>query len=324
MALTRSVDQVAENGRELLTYGTTDFPIAFFDDDLTEVLVPAHWHEEWELVLITGGSTQVRLAGNSFLLTAGQGYFANSGTLHAETLKSESGHQHAMVFSPSLISPAEDRIYDMAIRPVLGNPRLPYVLLSPSASWKKEVLDLAEKAWQAGAYDQEEGPIQVRYGLSRILYLIASRSEKLEQEMAGPGIDRRDEDRIKKALLFIQEHFSEDMAIQDIAESADISVSTCLRLFRAALDTTPVRYLIDYRLQEAMEELKRKDGRTISEIAYACGFSDASYFNRCFKKAFSMPPTQYRGGSSEHSARSVIECPYSDCRGGFHHEGKTL
>ena len=34
MALTQSVDQVDENGREILTYGTEDFPIAFFDDDL--------------------------------------------------------------------------------------------------------------------------------------------------------------------------------------------------------------------------------------------------------------------------------------------------
>ena len=33
MALTRSVDQVDENGRELLTYGTAAFPIAFFDDE---------------------------------------------------------------------------------------------------------------------------------------------------------------------------------------------------------------------------------------------------------------------------------------------------
>lgn len=42
MGLTNSVDKVDKDGRELLTYGTKDFPIAFFDDDLTVVKVP--WH----------------------------------------------------------------------------------------------------------------------------------------------------------------------------------------------------------------------------------------------------------------------------------------
>ena len=46
MALTYSVDLVDENGKELLTYGTEDFPIAFFDDDLTKIAVPNHWHDE--------------------------------------------------------------------------------------------------------------------------------------------------------------------------------------------------------------------------------------------------------------------------------------
>ena len=43
MALTHSVDRVDETGRELLTYGTPDYPIAFFDDDLSRVAVPPHW-----------------------------------------------------------------------------------------------------------------------------------------------------------------------------------------------------------------------------------------------------------------------------------------
>ena len=42
MGLSYSTDKTDETGKELLTYGTPDFPIAFFDDDLTMVKVP--WH----------------------------------------------------------------------------------------------------------------------------------------------------------------------------------------------------------------------------------------------------------------------------------------
>ena len=99
MALTRSVDQVDENGREILTYGTEDFPIAFFDDDLTKVVVPTHWHDELEIVLVTKGIVHVRIAGNPLVLTAGEGYFVNSGVLHSEELETKAGHQHARACS---------------------------------------------------------------------------------------------------------------------------------------------------------------------------------------------------------------------------------
>ena len=121
MALTRSVDQVDENGRELLTYGTDAFPIAFFDDDLSKVAVPTHWHDEMEIALITKGIVNARIAGADFILTAGEGYFANSGILHSETLGSKAGRQHALVFSPRIISQTEDLIWQTCVAPVYRN-----------------------------------------------------------------------------------------------------------------------------------------------------------------------------------------------------------
>ena len=294
MGLTRSVEAVDENGREMLTYGTADFPIAFFDDDLTEVAVPAHWHDELELVLITEGTVHMRIAGDSFDMRAGEGYFSNSGILHAANLETAAGRQHAMVFSPRIVSQAEDLIWKQYVEPVLGNPALPYVRLSPAVAWQAEALRLAETAWDAGAYDQAEYPLRVRHCLSRLLSLIGSNAEAAEGETRATGQYQRDERRVKKALLFIDGNYAEGIGIEDIARSAEISVSTCLRLFRSVLGTTPVQYLLAYRLQRAAEELRRSDGRTVAEIAYSCGFSDASYFNRCFRKAFSMTPSEYR------------------------------
>jgi AraC-like DNA-binding protein len=56
--------------------------------------------------------------------------------------------------------------------------------------------------------------------------------------------------------------------------------------------------LLELRLQKARETLsdRRHDQMKISEIALVCGFSDISYFNRCFRRRFGCSPTQYRGG----------------------------
>lgn len=294
MALTRSVDQVDENGRELLTYGTKDFPIAFFDDDLTEVAVPTHWHDELEIVIITKGTVHARIAGECIVLTAGEGYFANSGILHSESLETKAGHQHALVFSPRIISQAEDLIWHTAVVPVLGNPCIPFIRLRASEPWQREILQLAEKAWNWGAYDKPGYPIQVRYCLSSVFALITANADIIENELRYTSKYQRDEIRVKKALLCIEEHYDEDLSINDIARSAKISVSTCLRLFSTVLGLTPVQYLIRHRLQKAAEELKHADSKTIAEIAYSCGFTDASYFDRCFRKEYGMTPSEYQ------------------------------
>ena len=293
MALTYSVDQVDESGRELLTYGTEEFPIAFFDDDLTKVAVPPHWHDEFEIVIITKGIVHVRIAGNNLVLTAGEGYFANTGILHSAILKSRAGHQHALVFSPKAVSQGKDLIWLSYIAPVLANPHIPYIKLTPAVPWQKEFLAFAEEAWNHGAYEKADYPIKVRYCLSRTFALIAAHTDTLENDNCYTDKYQRDELRTKKALLFIEKNYDTPISIEDIAGSAGISVSTCLRLFNTVLNTTPIRYLIIYRLQKAIEELKYPDNKTISEIAYSCGFTDASYFNRCFRREFGMTPSEY-------------------------------
>lgn len=293
MALTTSIDRVDESGRELLSYGTAQFPIAFFDDDLTQVKVPYHWHDELEFVIVTEGSVQARIAGKVFDLSAGEGYFANSGVLHAETLQTPTGHQHAMVFGPGLLAARQDQVWKSYVEPILGRRELPFIRLASSVPWQREVLRLAETAWETGAYEKKDYPLHVRHGLALAFSLLVEHAPGLEADVRYTERDRRDELRIKKALAFLEQNYDASLSIEDIAASADLGVSSCLRLFRRVLDTTPVRYLVKLRLRKAAELLKRGEGKTIAEIAYACGFSDASYFNRCFRREYGQTPSAF-------------------------------
>ena len=293
MALTYSVDLVDENGKELLTYGTEDFPIAFFDDDLTKVAVPNHWHDELEIVMITEGKVIVRIVGREFMLAAGDGYFANSAVLHAAELKTAAGHQHAMVFSPGVISAPGDLAWKSYVEPLLKDPQLPFVRLSSSVPWQKEILNCSEEAWNSGAYDQEDYPIRVPYLLGKVFADLTRHAEIVKSELHYTSRYQKDELRIKKALLFIETNYGNAITIEDIADSAGVSVSSCLRLFSSVLGSTPIRYLARYRLQKAAEEFKQKSEKTIAETVYSCGFADASYFNRCFRKEYGMTPSEF-------------------------------
>ena len=293
MALSVSVDRVDETGRELLTYGTEDFPIAFFDDDLTIVSVPYHWHEELEIVIITEGSVRMRIAGSEFEMKAGEGYFSNSGILHTEKLLTPTGHQHALVFSHKIISQREDLIWKKYVAPVLGNDKLPFLQLKASVPWQKEILRLAETAWEQGAYETNDYALFVRSGLSMAFAIITDHIDDMEYETSYTSAYQRDELRIKKIMLYIEKNYGSDITLETIAKSANISSSTCLRLFSTVLGMTPIKYLMTFRIRKAAEELKRANGRSISEIAHSCGFSDASYFNRCFRKEYGVTPSKY-------------------------------
>ncbi|MBP3882744.1 MAG: helix-turn-helix transcriptional regulator [Lachnospiraceae bacterium] len=293
MALTNSVDQVDVNGREILTYGTADFPIAFFDDDLAVVKVPWHWHDQLEIVIITEGTVHVRIANSDFMLCAGDGYFANSGVLHSATLESKTGHQHALVFEPKIIAHPGDLIWNTYIEPVFGNPLLPFIRLSSAVPWNNDILKLADYAWNQGAYEKRDYPFGVRDSLSGVFRTIMDYKEMLQKESLYTDRYQKDMLRIKKCLAFIEKKFASPVTIEDIAKNADISVSSCLRLFRNVLGTTPIKYLIHYRLQRIAEEFDHLQGATIGEIAFSHGFSDATYFDRCFKKEYGMTPTEY-------------------------------
>ena len=235
----------------------------------------------------------MRIAGKEFSLQAGDGYFSNRGVLHAETLLTPTGHQHALVFSPAVIAGEQELAWSAYVEPILQNSNLPFVRLTSSVPWQKEILRLADLAWDYGACEKKDYPLQVRFCLGMAFSLLGEHAAESEVALQIGEKYRRDELRIKKALSFIEQNYASDITIESIAESANISVSSCLRLFQRVLGTTPVRHLVKTRIQKAAEALKRGEAKTISEIAYECGFSDASYFNRCFRNEYGKTPSAF-------------------------------
>ena len=84
-----------------------------------------------------------------------------------------------------------------------------------------------------------------------------------------------------------------DLTVEQIAASASISPSECLRCFHDMIGTTPNQYLRDQRAQRAAE-LLCGTGLRVTEIAMQCGFQDASYFARAFRQVYGCGPTEYR------------------------------
>ena len=81
--------------------------------------------------------------------------------------------------------------------------------------------------------------------------------ELLQNETVYTDRFQKEELRVKKCLIFIENNYASSITIDDIAKSAGISVSSCLRLFKDVLGTTPIKYLLKHRLQRICEELEK-------------------------------------------------------------------
>lgn len=98
---------------------------------------------------------------------------------------------------------------------------------------------------------------------------------------------------IEKAVEFIDEHFAEDISAQAVAHMAAFSKSYFGYLFKTVTHQTFIEYLNERRIEAALQMLDDSNKRVI-DICYDCGFKNVSHFNRTFKNAIGVSPTEYR------------------------------
>lgn len=99
--------------------------------------------------------------------------------------------------------------------------------------------------------------------------------------------------RIRDALTFIRDHFSEEFDMKTLANSVHLSPDHLTRIFKRELGESPVCYVTRRKILRACQ-LLLTESTTVKDIAYALGFNDHSYFNRVFKKQTGMTPLEYR------------------------------
>lgn len=115
-----------------------------------------------------------------------------------------------------------------------------------------------------------------------------------QEGFAGIDSDLGGARALASGQAYINSHYrNPDLTIQDLADDLGMSPRQVQRGF-SAIGSTPTKYLLVKRLEHAKRGIEdRRAGRRgdlISSIAYEAGFSDLSYFQRCFRRAFGTSP----------------------------------
>lgn len=299
MALSLCITQVDVTGRELIEHGKTPFPIACYHDNLAEGAVPWHWHEELEAAVVTEGEAIVAVDSQRYRLRAGEGFFINSGVLHGcWNFGSDACRFHSMCFHPRLVGGSVDSVYwTNYLRPLLENDSVKGIILKQDTEWHRDILQLIESVWRKFVEEEPGYEFAVRDLLSQVIFQIVNH---VGRTVSQPSIKAlRNGARIKQMLQYIHDHYSEEIDLEQIAGSASVSESECLRCFRSMISTTPVRYLKSYRLQRAAELLKNTEEKVV-DIGVQCGFQDMSYFAKSFRRGYGCSPSEFREKALSH------------------------
>ncbi len=96
---------------------------------------------------------------------------------------------------------------------------------------------------------------------------------------------------------FCRLNYARPIGVDDMARVANMSRFHFSRVFEKARGTPPGRYLARLRLEEAMR-LVSAGGTTVKEVAHRCGYGDANYFCKVFRKSFGVSPGAYRASRS--------------------------
>lgn len=285
--------QVDRQGREQIEHGTPLFPIACYHDNISEREVAWHWHEELEVLVVESGTVRVAANGEDCLLHAGEGVFIQTGALHGVWPASgEVCRIHSLVFHPRLVGGSLDSIFwQKYLEPLLSDSSISMIRLDPCVSWGNEACEDIESAWQLCVKEEDGYEFRVRDRLSHLLFTLGKSRQLMEQKPSRKA--RRDGERIKIMLQYIQDHLDQPLSLADIARSAHLSENECLRCFNRMIGSTPIRYIRELRLQKAVSLLVQTDGR-ISDIAAKCGFLEMSYFARVFRERNGCTPGEYR------------------------------
>lgn len=280
-----------ESLRETIPHGSDEYPFRYYLEDIWEFdfhCIDWHWHPEVEFVLIEKGTMELLVGSERYQLNAGTGFFINSQVIHRFEA-ADSVIIPNIVFSPVLLAPEGSLIYQNYIQPVLDAAEC--VIFSADDLGHKEFLDTLASVF---AVQEEENGCEIKtvellLKLWRMLY----EHTDVRRETFLPRAAEKTQAQLQIMLQYIHKNYPCQITLDDIAETVSLSKSSVLNVFHKNIHTSPVDYLINYRLKRAAKLLVTTRS-SVSTIARDTGFENIGYFCRKFKEVFQMTPGEYR------------------------------
>jgi AraC-like DNA-binding protein len=259
-----------------------------------------HRHEFYELVYIDHGVSLHSHEGQTQILTAGDLFLVLPGEVHSYISTNNTGLYNCLFKAEAFAGMEQDIAALDELGWLLkgrGSERLDRVHAG-TALRQQIVLDLEQIGWEKS--NQPIGwQLKCKLLLLDLFVVYARLLGSRRQETQETGANFR---QILKAVAYIEQHFDQEITVEEIARAAGLSAGYLSRQFRHYLGTSPSEYARNFRMAKAAELLCQND-LSVADVARSLGFHDTTLFSRQFRQVTGISPTGYRKSRTEQPAK---------------------
>lgn len=286
--------ELMQDFSEIVPYEHMGIPLYIRTADLAAypgMSAPCHWHDDIEWVYIMSGKMSYYINGKRILLNEKDSLMVNARQMHYGcSYKGQDCRFLCILFHPSLFG-CNKALLQKYVTPVIENADCEYLHFHSEQTRGQEIAEYLEqirclKAEAADAYEIQ--------AIAVIFQLWSSLLQCRELVFQNSKSDGNSDLEIQKNMVsFIYQHYVEQISLNEIAASGNVSRSKCCLIFKHYLQQSPVDFLNTFRLKTSCNLLRNTE-KSITEIAFSCGFNHLSYFSKLFIKNFGCTPREYR------------------------------
>lgn len=250
--------------------------------------VTLHHHDFYEVYFFLSGNVQYNIESRSYLLTPGDVLLISPMELHQPMFGPEQREYERIVlwidkqFLEGFSLPGQS----FTVCFDTENPHHTN-LLRPEGVARQFLMFMLEQLISENSVDDPYREVSAMTYLAQVLILLnrLALKHREEESMTGP------DSTVYSVLGYINEHYRDDLSLDDLANRFFISKYHLSREFQRLVGTSVHRYIVQKRLVMAKQMLST--GKPSSEVYQQCGFGDYSNFYRAFKAEYQISPKEF-------------------------------
>ena len=248
--------------------------------------VGAHVHPFNEIFYLSSGECTSFIDHNIYKFGKGDLVIVPGGCLHKTVYTGKGIHERIVI---SFRQEITDWIKEQIGAEYLKNCMVPGVINIPEKR-RNYVDSLLDKLMFENDTPDILSTAFIKAGLVELLLFIIRCKEYEDNVIKEIDVDNR---KIQEVATYIFEHYTENILLEDVADKFDMSKPFLSKRFKTATGFGFKEYIINLRIQNACR-LLLETNKSITDIAFECGFNDSNYFGDSFRKIKGISPRKYR------------------------------
>ncbi len=235
-----------------------------------------HYHPHYEIYYMKEGSCRYFIDDRSFDVEAGDVVFIPKSVIHRTKYTSAYHSRLLLNFTEQYIP---DEIVEKMVKSKY---------LYRSREIARNIEDIFLKIEHEYITNPDEYTIHLLRSYTIAIFCLISRYPgSLEEATTGNEL-------IDSIVRYIKQNYMNEIKLSGVAKMKSVSAEHLSRTFKSCTGLGFNEYITLLRLRKAEEMIKSDTDKTISEIAYECGFNDGNYFSYKFKKMYGISPMNLR------------------------------